>query len=517
MLTNSATPDDLIRRPFWRLFGLWLICVLLTLSGAALWERSARLNDLGEQSQRLAALATQRVGQHDAHLTALSAVAIANDGDRSDLFVEVSDAIMRFYPRIKGVIRVPLSEDGAPALRIGVSDVDLENLVADAARVNGAALVILADPHAAARYLLIKRSPNSDAARNAVALIVDAVELLAADDGYWDDLRRMRQLRLPDGMAIVASSPAIESADIQTVLESGTQPFLLETALNLSPATLLPLRRTLFLFVAVTLALIAAVLLRRQGQQLRAAERQAELSGLESRLSHAARVNALGEMASGIAHELTQPLTAILAQSQAARRLSAKGEAENVADILDGVVAQTKRASALLERLRTWTQPQTVPPGEIDLRDAARNVRDLLTHQAKDAGVELTLALPPDRVPLRADRIEMEQVIFNLLRNALDALSQDRQSGQVTVSLKKEAGRAVLDVSDTGPGVPDAIREQLFTPFVTTREDGTGLGLALSQRLVERAEGEIALVDSAEGALFRVTLPLCDRDGEDQA
>ncbi|MEV8469046.1 ATP-binding protein, partial [Fluviibacterium sp. DFM31] len=107
-----------------------------------------------------------------------------------------------------------------------------------------------------------------------------------------------------------------------------------------------------------------------------------------------------------------------------------------------------------------------------------------------------------------ADRIELEQVIFNLIRNALDAVEEAARPRVVTVTLSQVGAEARLEVQDTGPGVQAEIRDRLFAPFVTTREAGTGLGLALSQRLVERAGGDLALIDSAQGARFRLSLPL---------
>ena len=106
-----------------------------------------------------------------------------------------------------------------------------------------------------------------------------------------------------------------------------------------------------------------------------------------------------------------------------------------------------------------------------------------------------------------ADPVEMEQIVFNLVRNAIDATAGGSNSAEVTVTLRPAGAEMVLDISDNGPGVPAEIRARLFTPFTTTRTDGTGLGLALSQRLAERAGGEIALVDSDAGATFRVVLP----------
>lgn len=233
----------------------------------------------------------------------------------------------------------------------------------------------------------------------------------------------------------------------------------------------------------------------------------ARLSALDSRLAHAARVNAMGEMASGLTHELTQPLTAILAQAQAGRRLLARGDGDRLASVLEDTVTQARRASAILERFRNWSRPQAAPVQAFDLRAALRNVAALLDAQARAQDVAMAFDLPADPVPLRADPVEMEQVGFNLLRNALEAL-RDRPAGQVRVTLRADAGKAVLTVRDNGPGIAPDLRARLFTPFTTTRPNGTGLGLALSQRLVERAGGEIALEDATEGTGFRITLPL---------
>ena len=102
----------------------------------------------------------------------------------------------------------------------------------------------------------------------------------------------------------------------------------------------------------------------------------------------------------------------------------------------------------------------------------------------------------------------MEQVVFNLLRNAIEAVAGMGNRARLHLRLHRQGGAAVLEVSDNGSGVAPDLRPRLFTPFTTTRADGTGLGLALSQRLVERAGGEIALVEGTSGATFRVVLPL---------
>src|SRR5690606_11336476 len=234
--------------------------------------------------------------------------------------------------------------------------------------------------------------------------------------------------------------------------------------------------------------------------RIRSAVEQARLSSVESRLAHASRVNALGEMAAGLAHELTQPLTAILAQAQAGRRLIKQGNATALTSVLDDTVSQAQRASTILARFRNWSRPQTVPDVAFDLRNALANVRALLAPEAHNHGVDLQFSVPEVPVLLRANQVEMEQVLFNLVRNAIEAVDGFAAVGQVKVQLSLQTPHAVLDVIDNGPGVSSAVRSRLFAPFTTTRADGTGLGLTLSQRLVERAGGDISLLETDQGA-----------------
>lgn len=132
-------------------------------------------------------------------------------------------------------------------------------------------------------------------------------------------------------------------------------------------------------------------------------------------------------------------------------------------------------------------------------------MRALLASQAVSCNAGLTFNMPAAAVPVRADPVEMEQVVFNLVRNGLDAVAA-QDAGQVIVTLRQTASEIILDVSDNGPGVAPELRDRLFTPFTTSRPDGTGLGLALSQRLIERANGDIFLVDEGPGATFRIIL-----------
>lgn len=492
---------------------LWLLCTGLLLAGIAVFEWRTRITELSLESARLHAIASQRADQHDAHLTALSAVAVAGADQRPDLFREVAGAIMRFYPRITRILLVPLDEK-LGTLEIGKEDVDLRDAVRSAARRSTGAPELIKHPSGGAAYLIVKRSPNNESARYGLALVIDAAALLSGESDYWGSTASALRLTMPDGTLLVADGGPIAAPHFSRALSSGTQPLRLETAVALNFAALFPPGPVAFALALTTLAAFGVRAVRRQRARVRAAERRAELSGLETRLGHAARVNALGEMASGMAHELTQPLTAILAQAQAARHLAARGEAGRVAGVLEDVVVQTRRASAILERLRTWTRPRDRHTEPIDLRDCIRVAESLLARQIQEEDVRLGIRLPDAEVPVVADRIELEQVVFNLLKNALDAVDGIDGAREVTVSLAVERGAALLDVEDSGTGVREDIRDRLFTPFVTTREGGTGLGLALSLRLVERAGGDLTFIDRPRGARFRITLPLAGQRRE---
>ena len=141
-------------------------------------------------------------------------------------------------------------------------------------------------------------------------------------------------------------------------------------------------------------------------------------------------------------------------------------------------------------------------------RECIRVAETLLAGQAADLGARLNLTMPPTPVTVEGDRVELEQVLFNLMRNALDAVAESAGSRKIAVDAALDGEMAVIDVSDTGPGIQPDVRDRLFTPFVTTRENGTGLGLALSHRLIERAGGDLTVVEAREGARFRIRLPL---------
>ena len=483
----------------------WLVLTVAGLLLTAIIERNRLEAEFGTEATILHRLVSQRVDQHDAHMTALSALASADGGNRPDLFLQVAATIIRFYPRIVAVDLVDLA---APkdflSTRPGLSPEQIDLLRAAALASDGR-LDLRASPWASGQYLLIKRSPNTDNARFALAMEVDATALMDVSAAYWTRPSVRWSLLLPDGTPL-AGAARIAVPGFEKALGSQSQPLVLQADFTPRLADLLPASRLAAIAILTTLGYLGLVLGLRQYARARHAERQAHLSAQEARLAHASRVNTLGEMASGIAHELTQPLTAILSQAQAARHLSRRGDIGALEPAMHGIADQAKRAAAILERLRNWTVPVQGDGGVGELGAALQNVQLLLQPEASRLGVALRFDTAPPPLGIRGDQVELEQIVFNLVRNAIEAAS-GRADAEVSVSARRADNQVIVNVSDNGPGVADDLRDRLFEPFVTGKPDGTGLGLALCQRLAERMGGEVQLV-TAKPALFRLRLPV---------
>lgn len=495
----------------------WLGLLILTVIGMAALERQRLFSELQTEAAILHRLASQRADQHDAHLTSLSALATVGEVERRDLFLDVAATIMRFYPRVVAVDLVPLDRpDHHITTRPGLSS-ELADVFVAGARSSDGALVLQADPEAEGRYLVIKRSPNTDAARFGLALTVDAPQLLATDDFFWLHPSVQRALYLPDGTALFRTRAETAAMHFRKALGSTSQPLILEAGIAPRLADLLPVRRLLAVLAVMTGLYLLAILGLRQLARARRAERLARLSADDARLAHASRVNALGEMASGMAHELTQPLTAILSQAQAGRRLAKLGGIEGSEAGFGRIVDQAKRAAVILDRLRDWTRPQSGRIEPVPINEAVGNVEALLRRDIEAGHVTLSTDLFATRnITLQLDRIALEQIVFNLLRNAVEAADESADRWVRVASEATETG-IIVEVADSGPGVPEHIRERVFEPFVTGKKEGTGLGLALCQRLAERMGGELNLAEDRTETVFRLWLPVSDAENREAA
>jgi C4-dicarboxylate-specific signal transduction histidine kinase len=224
------------------------------------------------------------------------------------------------------------------------------------------------------------------------------------------------------------------------------------------------------------------------------------------------RVNTVGEMASGIAHELTQPLTAILSRSQAGLRLARSPcpDPGEIIGALDANVRLAKRAGDILARLRAYVSNSAPAPEPASLNGLVRNVAELVQGDLERRGIGLELGLDTEDPVSVVDWVSIEQVVHNLVRNAADAVGTvPQEQRMVTVETGSKDGAATIVVRDQGPGIAPADLPRLFEPFFTTKSDGMGLGLPLCERLVESFGGWITAANAPEGgAVFTVRLPL---------
>ncbi len=231
------------------------------------------------------------------------------------------------------------------------------------------------------------------------------------------------------------------------------------------------------------------------------------------RLAQVGRVSTLGEMASGIAHEINQPLTAIAAYARACQRLHARGatDSPDFAEALDQIARQAERAGQIVHRLRSFVRQRAAAFDPVDLNAEVAAVLALADLDARNHDTRLVLDLAPEVPAVAADAIQIQQVILNLVRNAIDATAH-LESGRRVVTIATSAladGLVEVRVSDPGPGVAPAAIEQIFNPFFTTKSAGMGLGLSISHTIIESHGGRLwHEPNDPQGAVFAFRLPV---------
>lgn len=244
--------------------------------------------------------------------------------------------------------------------------------------------------------------------------------------------------------------------------------------------------------------------------QYRRQKRQRELADLRARFSELTRLNALGEIAAGLAHELNQPLTATLSYNQAALRLINQQQPHHAAPLLDAAVVQIKRISQLIQTFRQRLGSEQVSPQPVSLMQLWRRTTQLLETELRQGKVKLHALIPDDLPAIVTVPLYLEQILHNLLSNAIQA-QRELTTGDAWVAIAAlvASDGITIEVSDGGPGLSDQALEQVFMPFFTTREQGLGLGMALTETLVQRLNGTITARNIAgQGACFTVWLPL---------
>jgi C4-dicarboxylate-specific signal transduction histidine kinase len=244
-----------------------------------------------------------------------------------------------------------------------------------------------------------------------------------------------------------------------------------------------------------------------QGRTLDLARR---LEQAQAELAHVSRVTTLGELSASIAHEVNQPLTAIVTHGDAALRFLHfdPPQTEEVEDALQRMIADGRRAGDIIRRIRALTRKSEAQIAAIDLNEVVREAAPLIARALTDGGAELRLHLAPGELVIQGDRVQLQQVVINLAVNGIQAMA-GRPQKLLTIGSAMVDGHARVTVQDTGPGIDPAHVKTLFDPFFTTKAEGMGMGLSICRTILEAHNGRIwAEAAVTQGALFTLEVPL---------
>ena len=236
------------------------------------------------------------------------------------------------------------------------------------------------------------------------------------------------------------------------------------------------------------------------------------LLGMQNELAHVGRLSAMGQMSAAIAHELNQPLTAIANYAKAAQRLLQSKNPEprqlqSAREAMEKAVTQTLRAGTIIRYLRDFVEKREGRKSPEDMNEVIREAVSLGMVGHSHSNVKLTLTLGSRLPRLRIDKVQIQQVLLNLVRNAMEAMAEvDKRELTISSGMAEEG--LCITVCDTGPGLAPQVAARLFQPFVTTKADGMGIGLKICQSIIEGHGGTIVAEQHGPGATFVIHLPL---------
>lgn len=253
----------------------------------------------------------------------------------------------------------------------------------------------------------------------------------------------------------------------------------------------------------------------RRRAEIELRHKEKEVADAREHLAHMARLSTMGEMAAGIAHEINQPLAAISAYAQGCKRMLDSGltDAREFDEPLEKIATQAIRAGEVIRRLRSFIKKSA---SELELMDANELVSEVVQLAEVDArkhGIPVHLHLTPRLPVVRVDPVQLQQVILNLIRNALEAMEETpRERARVDVHTAQEAsGQVSIRVVDTGPGLSEDVLKRVFDPFFTTKSTGMGMGLSISHSIITAHGGQLSASNNAAGAGVTFTVLLMAR------
>ncbi len=239
---------------------------------------------------------------------------------------------------------------------------------------------------------------------------------------------------------------------------------------------------------------------------------QARLEEVRSELLHVSRLSTMGQMAATLAHELNQPLAAVRSYLSALRRLvgAPSMDAARIGDIVTRADGQVARAAEVIKQLREFVAKGEAERRFEDLNEVVEEAAALALVEARQRGVEVSMRLGRDLPPAFVNRVQIQQVVLNLVRNAIEAM-EDTEPQLLTVSTAQRGDALEMTVADNGPGIAPEIASRLFQPFISSKRTGMGMGLSICRDIVEAHGGRLAAASNTpRGTVFSVTLPLQD-------
>ncbi|BCH35092.1 hypothetical protein MesoLjLc_70220 [Mesorhizobium sp. L-8-10] len=234
---------------------------------------------------------------------------------------------------------------------------------------------------------------------------------------------------------------------------------------------------------------------------------EARVRRLRDELAQANRLSILGQITAGVAHEINQPVAAIRTYAENAARLLGIGRSQETAENLTSIVAMTGRIGTITETLRSFSRRASGSMGPILADDAIDGALSLLSGRIRDSGVTIERKRIDPSPIVMASRMRLEQILVNLLQNALDAL-KDQPEPRVEIALAENGEMVAISLRDNGPGLAPDIRRSLFMPFVTNKEKGLGLGLVISQEIARELGGSLRHDDAGHGRGTSFTVEL---------